>query len=217
LKLTADEARALGFIALLIGLSIGARLISRPEPIELDAAGVDVGALEAASREAMKGKRSEVRALRPGERIDPNTASLEELRRLPRMTDALAKRIVEERERSGGFRTLQDLDGVRGVGVATLEAWSGLVTLESAPESPARAPIATSRSPAVERSTTVDLNHATTAELERLPGVGAMLAQRIVALRDTLGGFQSLEQLERVRGIGPAMLEKLKPMVRLGS
>ncbi|MGH7553715.1 MAG: ComEA family DNA-binding protein [Longimicrobiales bacterium] len=215
MKLTADEARALGFIALLIGLSIGARLVSRPEPIELDAAGVDVGALEAASREAMKRKRSEVRPLRPGERIDPNTASLEELRRLPRMTDALAKRIVEARERGGGFRTLQDLDGVRGVGVATLEAWSGLVTLEAAPESPARAP--TSRSPTVERSTTVDLNHATAAELERLPGVGGVLAQRIVALRDTLGGFQSLEQLERVRGIGPAMLEKLKPMVRLGS
>jgi competence protein ComEA len=215
LKLTADEARALGFIALLIGLSIGARLVSRPEPIALDAAGVDVGALEAASREAMAGKRSPRRALRPGERIDPNTASLEELRRLPRMTDALAQRIVEERERIRGFRTLQDLDGVRGVGAATLEAWSALVTLKPVPESLVQA--STSPPAPVERTTTLDLNHATATELERLPGVGAMLAQRIVALRDTLGGFQSVEQLERVRGIGPALLEKLKPLVRLGT
>ncbi len=56
----------------------------------------------------------------------------------------------------------------------------------------------------------VDLDRAGPAELERLPGVGPELARRIVADRDTNGPFGSLEGLDRVRGVGPAMLARLE-------
>jgi competence protein ComEA len=59
----------------------------------------------------------------------------------------------------------------------------------------------------------VDVDVATAAELERLPRVGPALAARIVADRDSLGAFGSLGGLERVRGVGPAMLEALAPHV----
>ena len=59
----------------------------------------------------------------------------------------------------------------------------------------------------------VDVDVATAAELERLPRVGPALAARIVADRDSLGAFGSLRALERVRGVGPAMLEALAPHV----
>ena len=59
----------------------------------------------------------------------------------------------------------------------------------------------------------VDLDVATTAEIERLPRIGPSLARRIVADRDSLGPFGSLEGLERVRGIGPRLARKLAPDV----
>ena len=62
----------------------------------------------------------------------------------------------------------------------------------------------------------VDVNRATAAQLESLPGIGEVKAAAILAVRDTKGGFQSLEELEAVRGIGPALVEKLRPYVVIG-
>ncbi|MEP6690877.1 MAG: helix-hairpin-helix domain-containing protein [Gemmatimonadaceae bacterium] len=59
----------------------------------------------------------------------------------------------------------------------------------------------------------VDLDRAAAAELQALPRVGAGLAGRIVADRDSLGPFGSLEELRRVRGVGCALLATLAPHV----
>ena len=59
----------------------------------------------------------------------------------------------------------------------------------------------------------VDVNLATAAELEALPRIGPALAERIVAYRDSAGPFASLEALEQVRGVGPAMAKSLAPRV----
>ncbi len=57
----------------------------------------------------------------------------------------------------------------------------------------------------------LDLNRATAADLEALPGIGPALAARIVAKRDSLRGFRTIDDLVRVRGIGPATLTRLRP------
>lgn len=62
----------------------------------------------------------------------------------------------------------------------------------------------------------VDLNAATEADLQALPGIGPAKAKAIVALRKRLGRFQRVEQILRVRGIGRATFRKLQPMLRLG-
>jgi competence protein ComEA len=80
-----------------------------------------------------------------------------------------------------------------------------------------RPPRAQPASPTREAPPPVELNRASVEELQRLPGIGAVLAQRIVAWRDSAGGFRSLADLERVRGIGPALMRRLTPLVRLGS
>lgn len=59
----------------------------------------------------------------------------------------------------------------------------------------------------------LDLDRATAAEIERLPRIGPVLAARIVADRDSLGPFGSLEGLMRVRGIGPATARVLASYV----
>jgi comEA protein len=65
-------------------------------------------------------------------------------------------------------------------------------------------------------SAPLDLNRATAEELEALPGIGEVKAAAILAVRDSQGGFQSLEELETVRGIGPAVVAKLRPLVMVG-
>jgi competence protein ComEA len=59
----------------------------------------------------------------------------------------------------------------------------------------------------------IDVNRARAADLELLPGVGPMLARRIVEQRDARGPFVAAEDLLRVRGIGPRTLERLRPLL----
>lgn len=59
----------------------------------------------------------------------------------------------------------------------------------------------------------VNLNTAALADLDTLPGVGPVLAQRILDARDTQGGFKAVADLRKVDGIGAARFEQLKDLV----
>jgi competence ComEA-like helix-hairpin-helix protein len=59
----------------------------------------------------------------------------------------------------------------------------------------------------------LDLNRADRVQLTQLPGVGDTLAARIEEYRDEHHGFRDVDELRQVRGIGPIMLEKLRPLV----
>ena len=61
----------------------------------------------------------------------------------------------------------------------------------------------------------VDLNAATVEQFDALPGVGPVMAAAIVAWRAANGKFTSVDQLGEVDGIGPARLERLRPLVRV--
>jgi competence protein ComEA len=140
------------------------------------------------------------RPLRPGERIDLNSAPASELVRLPRVGPALARRIVSDREANGPFRTLEDLDRVTGIGLAILAEVKDFV---AQPEGSRTSGGGGAGSPG---GPVVDLNTATEAELLRLPGIGPAKARAIVAYRQSRGPFASVEEVLRVPGIGPATL-----------
>ncbi|MBL0926435.1 MAG: helix-hairpin-helix domain-containing protein [Phycisphaerales bacterium] len=59
------------------------------------------------------------------------------------------------------------------------------------------------------------INTATAAELDALPGIGPTLAERIVRWREKHGGFERVEDLARVEGIGARKLERLRGVVRI--
>lgn len=63
------------------------------------------------------------------------------------------------------------------------------------------------------KSGPINLNTATASELESLPGIGPGLAARIIEDRDKNGRFRTVKDLDRVRGIGPKLLEKVGPFV----
>ena len=76
---------------------------------------------------------------------------------------------------------------------------------------PKRPPLASR--PKADRSHPVDVDRATVADLQALPGIGPALAARIVAYRDSNGPFGGLDRFGRVRGIGPATLKRLDSLV----
>lgn len=124
--------------------------------------------------------------------LDLNTADADQLDALPSVGPATAARLIRDRDTRGGYRSLDDVEAV--LSPAQLEAIRPFVELsEVAP---------------------VDLNAATAAQLETLPGIGPVLAARIVVDRADNGPFSSLEDLARVPGVGPASIERLRGLVR---
>jgi competence protein ComEA len=245
---TRQEMIALGVLGMLLAGGAGARAM-RGQGDAARWASPDAAAEAPGAGQALLARSAAVAAgdaaarvpLPDGEKLDPNTATETDLRRLPRVSRALAERIVAWRTQHGPFRTLADLDSVQGVGAATLERLAPHLTLPAAPAAsavtmPSPAWIATSagsgsgtpaplamlssvgRSPANGAGGAggmVDVNAAGVEELDGLPGIGPALAARIVEWRARNGRFRSVEALAEVPGIGPATVERLRPRVRV--
>ncbi len=62
----------------------------------------------------------------------------------------------------------------------------------------------------------VALNSADIDELVALPGIGPVLARRIIEYRELIGGYQDTQQLLAVKGVGEATFRKIEPYLTLG-
>jgi competence ComEA-like helix-hairpin-helix protein len=213
-----SERRA---VLLLLGLAVGGQAIrvwlARPDapPGQVALLPGPAGSAPLAHRDSALAL---ARPLAPGERVDLDHAPALEIARLPKVGLRLAKSIVADREANGAFGSLEALDRVPGVGPGLLAAIRDQVRFSAVP----RAAIPPAPQPAhprnLERGTRkdlprVDLNTASTAELERLPLIGPSLAGRIVAFRQKYGPFPAVDSLIRVAGIGPAILARIRDRV----
>lgn len=164
-------------------------------------------------------------------RIDLNNATRAELLQVPGIGENLAARILSCREAKGGFRSVEELHEVYGIGPVTLEKLRPWVTVHTSAGSSAAGPTVGSSggvarkqkneqgknsSKAAKLTALIDINGATAEELQRLPRIGPKLSQRIVDER-TKAPFKSVDELRRVSGIGPKTLEGLRPYVTVGN
>jgi competence protein ComEA len=151
-------------------------------------------------------------------------AAAGELRAEPRAR--LVVHVVGAVRRPGLYRLADGAriaDAVRRAGGATRRADLSLVHL-AAPVAdgsqvvvPRRAPPAASGSDGGEAPAApagpIHLNTATVEQLDELPGVGPVTAQKIVDYREQHGAFSSVDDLDAIPGIGPARLEQLRELV----
>jgi competence protein ComEA len=160
---------------------------------------------------------------------DLNRADRAQLEQIPGIGPGLAKRIDDHRRDNGPFRSVEELRQVRGIGPATLDKVRAYVHIETpSPTEPSLEPLVLERrpqSPSPARAAGVastgklqpgdppiDVNTADAAELVRIPGVGPVTAQNILAARADRP-FSSVNDLDRVKGIGPKTLGKIRPYV----
>ncbi len=192
--------------------------VVRP-PLALEADTVSANALAADSREMVDEQERRSAPLAPGERLDPNMAGEEELDRLPGIGPAAARAIVESRIADGRFEDVEALLRVRGIGPATIERLAPHLTLDAGGGGrPVRGAVTATPRPARGAASSatqqvvpaIDLNRATSEELEQVRGIGPALAARIIARRDEVGGFGRVDDLIEVRGIGPATLQSMR-------
>jgi hypothetical protein len=121
------------------------------------------------------------------------------------------------RGRPRGQRERRAGRGRKPAGADTARRGAGNDTQHSAPATPYSPPATPYGPPTIhyrQPTTRLDVDRASAAQLESLPGIGPALARRIVATRDSSGTFGSLAALQsRVRGIGPALAKRLAPDV----
>jgi len=164
------------------------------------------------------------RPLAAGERIDADRASALELARLPRVGPALAKAIVAHREAHGPFGGPEGLDRVPGIGPGLLAAITPHLSFSRAGQAsgPGPAQIAAAATgagcgrpapPTPCPAGPLNLNLASVAALDSLPGIGPARAASIVQYRASHGPFRSVEELGQVSGIGAAALARLRDLV----
>ena len=161
-------------------------------------------------------------------RIDVNTATEAELQLLPGVGPSLAGKIHAHRGNNGPYQSIDDLQQVPGIGQTTLNTLKPWI--ETSPSNHLPQPQGDvellQRKPIVPPKPSwsvgpqklqpgdgfLDVNAATEADLQRLPGVGSTLAHRIVVERG-IERFIDVDDMRRVQGIGAKTLEKIRPHV----
>ena len=195
---------AIGIIGIVIGL-IWLNLRPR-RPIMQEESSISSSRLAEPSSSQQSSKPDKIYVDLKGAVKHPGVYALDQGSRvfdLLEMADGLTEEAAER-----ALNQAQLLVDQQSLYVPTMEEW------EAESQGP-QANLVGSQDPLVSspNSGKVNINQADLAQLETLPGIGAKKAQAIIDYRTANGSFHSLEDLGKVKGIGPKMLEKLKDLV----
>ena len=150
--------------------------------------------------------------------VNINTASQSELETLPGIGPSKAAAILEYRGSNGPFTAVEQLDDVPGIGPATMSNLRDLVVIGEDGETQAEEVSEPASEPTSAPSMTstpeggadrINVNTASQAELEDLPGIGPSKAAAIIQYRTDNGPFPSCSALDSVTGIGPATVSAM--------
>ena len=146
--------------------------------------------------------------------VNVNTASVADLESLPGIGPSKAAAIVAYRTEHGAFTSVESLQAVPGIGAKTVESLradaevgDGATVMKGA---------STGAASGAPSANAVNINTASTAQLDTMPGIGPSKAAAIVADRDAKGPFSSCDDLTRVTGVGAKTVSNLRAMCTTG-
>ena len=163
--------------------------------------------------ETKKAPKAEAKQTAAAAKVDLNSASAAELEKLPGVGAASAKKIIAGRP----YSAVGDL-AKAGVSPKTIEKITPLVTVGAAapaaakPAAPKAAAPTKPESKQTGAAAKVDLNSASAAELEKLPGIGPAMSKKIIAGRP----YSAVGDLAKA-GVPPKTIEKITPQVTVGA
>ena len=198
---TPSEQKALAFVAIVVLLGGAVRVLRAgatipPTPVEQQGLAAQAAAADSASR---GGRQAKSRSKRRSARSGSDT--------LPHVVGGVAS------VPPSYARPDRPYDHTPyGAHIAPVPSPRIDTDVRGLPPAPVVAPTSGKAPP----SGVIDLDRATASEIEQLPRIGPATARRIVASRDSLGPFGSLAGLKRVKGMGPASLARLAPLVSFG-
>ena len=187
LSLTSQQSKSLIVAAAGLAFAFGSYWwLAQPDPQMLETS-VDAGAPSASAVDTLVESRAKVIVDVEGSVVSPGVVEL-----------PVGSRVQDAVAAAGGLKR----GAIAGINLArVLEDGEQLVIGQRA-------------SSTTSTDGRVAINSATQAQLEELPGVGPVLAARLIAYRDEHGNFRNLGALDAVSGVGPAMLANLKDAVR---
>jgi competence protein ComEA len=144
--------------------------------------------------------------------VNVNTASQSELDGLPGIGPSKAAAIIQYRSENGPFSSVDALQGVPGIGAKTVETLRSEAEVGDGQTVSKQA--AGSGGSGTPSRDAVNINTATAAALDSLPGIGPSKAAAIVADRDANGSFSSCAELTRVTGVGAKTAAQIKPVCK---
>lgn len=170
--------------------------------------------------------------------FDLNKVTADELMKIKGIGPSLAEAIIDYRESNGGFRNLEELINVHGIGEATFASISPYLYVENPiydePDAPPEEtepvsdtyeetseeyqdiPAETEHIPTLEENVPININTADTQILMLLPGVDEAIAQRIIEFRENCNGFNHVYELMLIEGLSREKVAAIIDFVTTG-
>ena len=153
--------------------------------------------------------------------FDPNTISFEEWIRLG-LKPATAHTIIKYRNKGGRFNQPNDIRRIWGLSKVMADRLLPYVKIEKQVVDFVKSPghgFATafkkSDTEKIQQGFYIDVNTATPADWKTLPGIGEVLASRIVHYREKIGGFTDIEQVKKVYGIADSVFQVMRSFLQI--
>lgn len=149
--------------------------------------------------------------------FDPNTLAVDDWLRLG-IPEKTVRTIANYRNKGGQFREPEDLRKIWGLRKTDADRLVPYIRIKPKQENhyESRSPLPVrERMEGDKTLSVIEVNTATAEEWESLPGIGKVLANRLIRYREKLGGFSSLDQVKKTYGISDSVFAQIRPLLRL--
>lgn len=150
--------------------------------------------------------------------FDPNTLNEQGFKQLG-LSDKVIHTIINYRNKGGQFKTPQDIKKIYGLSTIDAEKlipYTKIALTNKSDDYKNDVEQTTKKSASFNKNYRfVNINTATTEEFKTLPGIGDVLANRIVKFRNSIGGFKSVDDIKRTYGLSDSTFNLIRPYLIL--